>query len=64
VIGDIGSDVAAARAAGARGVLVPAAQTRPAELTGVRVARDLAEAVRMVTGEIPLAPIWPNEVGD
>jgi HAD superfamily hydrolase (TIGR01662 family) len=64
VIGDIGSDVAAARAAGARGVLVPTAQTRPAERAGVRVAGDLAEAVRMITGEIPLVPIWPNEMGD
>jgi HAD superfamily hydrolase (TIGR01662 family) len=64
VIGDIGADVAAARAAGARGVLVPTPQTSPAERAGVRVAGDLAEAVRMVTGEIPLAPIWPNEMGD
>jgi HAD superfamily hydrolase (TIGR01662 family) len=64
VIGDIGSDVAAARAAGARGVLVPTAQTRPAERAGIRVAGDLAEAVRMITGEIPLASIWPNEAGD
>jgi D-glycero-D-manno-heptose 1,7-bisphosphate phosphatase len=64
VVGDIGADVAAARAAGARGVLVPAAGIRPAELTGVRVAGDLAEAVRMVTGQIPFAPLWPNEAGD
>jgi glycosyltransferase involved in cell wall biosynthesis len=33
-------------------------------LAGVRVAGDLAEAVRMITGEIPLASIWPNEMGD
>jgi HAD superfamily hydrolase (TIGR01662 family) len=64
VIGDIGSDVAAARAAGARGVLVPTAQTRPAERAGIRVAGDLAEAVRMITGEIALTPIWPNGMGD
>ncbi|HEY0638816.1 MAG TPA: HAD-IIIA family hydrolase, partial [Pseudonocardiaceae bacterium] len=32
LIGDIGSDVAAARAAGARSVLVPTAVTRPAEV--------------------------------
>jgi HAD superfamily hydrolase (TIGR01662 family) len=64
VVGDIGADVAAARAAGARGVLVPTPQTSPAELAGVRVAGDLAEAVRMITGEIPLAPVWPNGDGD
>jgi len=60
VIGDTGADVAAARAAGARAVLVPAPQTRPAELTGVRVAGDLLSAVRMITGECPLAPVWPG----
>jgi len=56
--------VAAARAAGARGVLVPASPTRSAERAGVRVAGDLAEAVGMLTGAIPLAPIWPNGAGD
>jgi histidinol-phosphate phosphatase family protein len=64
VVGDIGADVAAARAAGARGVLVPTPQTSPADRAGVRVAGDLAEAVRMITGETPLAPIWPNGPGD
>ena len=60
VVGDIGADVAAARAAGARGVLVPTPQISPAELSGVRVAGDLAEAVRMITGESPMAPVWPG----
>jgi HAD superfamily hydrolase (TIGR01662 family) len=60
VIGDIGADVAAARAAGARGILVPDARTWPAELTGVRVAPDVLSAVRMVTGDLPLAPVWPG----
>ncbi len=64
VVGDIGADVAAARAAGARGVLVPAPRTRPAERAGVRVAVDLAEAVGMLTGAVPLTPIWPNGAGD
>lgn len=64
VVGDIGADVAAARAAGARGMLVPTPRTRPAERAGVRIAGDLAEAVGMLTGAIPLAPIWPNEAGD
>jgi histidinol-phosphate phosphatase family protein len=64
VVGDIGTDVAAAHAAGARAVLVPTAQTRPAERAGARVAGNLAEAVGMITGATPPAPIWPNEAGD
>jgi HAD superfamily hydrolase (TIGR01662 family) len=51
VIGDIGSDVEAARAAGAEAVLVPTAQTRPEEVRHAgRVARTLAEAVDQVLG--------------
>ncbi|MDX6433180.1 MAG: D-glycero-D-manno-heptose 1,7-bisphosphate phosphatase, partial [Streptosporangiaceae bacterium] len=46
VAGDIGTDVAAARAAGARSVLVPTPLTRREELAGARVAADLTEAVR------------------
>ena len=60
VVGDIGADVAAARAAGTRAVLVPTPHTRAAELVGVRVAADLPDAVRMITGERPLAPVWPE----
>ncbi|MBT2490817.1 HAD-IIIA family hydrolase [Streptomyces sp. ISL-96] len=49
VIGDIGSDVAAAHAAGARGVLVPTALTRPEETAAAdETAADLLEAVRRV----------------
>jgi HAD superfamily hydrolase (TIGR01662 family) len=48
VIGDIGADIAAAYAAGARAVLVPAPATRPAETEGVPVASSLAEAVAAV----------------
>ncbi|MFD5133910.1 D-glycero-alpha-D-manno-heptose-1,7-bisphosphate 7-phosphatase [Streptomyces olindensis] len=48
VIGDIGADVAAARAAGARGVLVPTVLTRPEEITEAdATAYDLREAVRL-----------------
>ena len=36
----------------------------PSERAGLRVAGGLAEAVGMVTGTIPLAPVWPNGVGD
>jgi HAD superfamily hydrolase (TIGR01662 family) len=47
VVGDIGSDVAAAEAAGATGVLVPTTVTRPEEKAAARhVAADLAEATR------------------
>ncbi|WP_079144321.1 D-glycero-alpha-D-manno-heptose-1,7-bisphosphate 7-phosphatase [Streptomyces agglomeratus] len=49
VIGDIGADVAAARAAGARGVLVPTPVTRPEETAAAReTAADLLGAVRLV----------------
>jgi HAD superfamily hydrolase (TIGR01662 family) len=48
VIGDIGSDVDAARAAGARGILVPTARTRPDEVRrAAEVAADLTAAVRL-----------------
>lgn len=60
MIGDIGADVEAARAAGTRAVLVPNARTRPAERAGARVASDLRSAVAMITGELPLAPVWPG----
>jgi histidinol-phosphate phosphatase family protein len=46
VIGDIGADVEAAHAAGARGILVPTARTRPAEIADANeVAPDLRTAV-------------------
>lgn len=51
VIGDIGSDVEAARAAGARGVLVPTQKTRPEEVEAApEVAGDLSEAVDLLLG--------------
>jgi HAD superfamily hydrolase (TIGR01662 family) len=52
VIGDIGSDVEAARAAGARGVLVPTPRTRPEEVEAApEVAMDLGAAVDLILGE-------------
>ena len=53
VIGDIGSDVEAAEAAGATGILVPTAATRQAEVVGAAfVSADLAAAVdRLMAGE-------------
>jgi len=57
VIGDIGSDVAAAHAAGARAILVPTPATRPAETAGVPTARGLAEAVAAILDGRPL-PNW------
>jgi HAD superfamily hydrolase (TIGR01662 family) len=46
VIGDIGSDVAAARAAGARGILVPTPVTRRAEI------RDAEEVAMTLHGAV------------
>jgi histidinol-phosphate phosphatase family protein len=49
VIGDIGSDVLAARAAGSRGVLVPTPETRPEEVAGApMVAATLEEALDLL----------------
>ncbi|HEY1680398.1 MAG TPA: HAD-IIIA family hydrolase [Candidatus Tumulicola sp.] len=46
VIGDIGTDMDAARAAGARGILIPTASTRPEEvLAAPAVALHLDQAV-------------------
>jgi D-glycero-D-manno-heptose 1,7-bisphosphate phosphatase len=58
VIGDIAADVLAARAAGARSVLVPTAATRPQEVAAApRTAPDLLTAVRALLtgpgGELP-----------
>ncbi len=51
VIGDIGSDVGAARAAGARSVLVPTPVTRAVEIREAPVVRaDLLAAVRHLLG--------------
>jgi histidinol-phosphate phosphatase family protein len=66
VVGDIGADVAAARAAGARGVLVPTARTRPEEVAeAAEVAPDLAAAIDLLLdgrppgmpAPVPLAPV-------
>lgn len=52
LIGDIGADVDAARAAGARGVLVPTPRTRIDEVeAATQVAPDLAAAVDRLLGE-------------
>jgi HAD superfamily hydrolase (TIGR01662 family) len=58
VVGDTGGDIAAARAAGARSVLIPAARTRREETAGVRVAADLAEAVRFAGDGGPGMAVW------
>jgi histidinol-phosphate phosphatase family protein len=51
VVGDIGSDVEAALAAGARAILVPTPRTRPEEVAAApEVARDLLEAVDRALG--------------
>jgi histidinol-phosphate phosphatase family protein len=54
VVGDIGADVGAALAAGARPVLVPNPATLPAEVSQApEVATDLAAAVDLLLGEAP-----------
>lgn len=58
VIGDIGTDLEAARRAGARGILVPTPQTRAHEQVGARLAPDVQAAVAMIVGLVPLAPVW------
>jgi len=51
VIGDIGADVDAARAAGARGILVPTPVTRAEEIAAAdEVAPDLPTAVERALG--------------
>ena len=51
VVGDIGADVEAARAAGARAVLVPTPATRPEEVAAApEVAEDLEAAVDLLMG--------------
>jgi D-glycero-D-manno-heptose 1,7-bisphosphate phosphatase len=51
VVGDIGADVEAAAAAGARAILVPTAATRPQEVDAARcVAPHFAGAVDIVLG--------------
>ncbi|MFI0424670.1 D-glycero-alpha-D-manno-heptose-1,7-bisphosphate 7-phosphatase [Spongiactinospora sp. 9N601] len=51
VIGDIGRDMAAARAAGARGILVPTPITLPAEVADApEVAATIGEAVERALG--------------
>ncbi|WP_422774370.1 HAD-IIIA family hydrolase [Plantactinospora sp. WMMC1484] len=49
LVGDIGADMTAAGAAGASGILVPTAQTRPEEVAAApTVAGDLAGAVDLI----------------
>jgi len=55
VIGDIGADVGAARAAGARAVLVPTPVTRPEEVDAApEVAPDIWTAVTRLVAELDL----------
>jgi histidinol-phosphate phosphatase family protein len=51
VVGDIGTDVQAASAAGARSILVPTPRTRPEEIAAAaEVAPDLPAAVELLLG--------------
>jgi len=54
VVGDIGADVVAARAAGARAILVPNAATRAEEVAAAPlVARDIGHAIDLALGVAP-----------
>jgi D-glycero-D-manno-heptose 1,7-bisphosphate phosphatase len=54
LVGDIGADVEAARAAGARPVLVPTPRTRPEEIEAApETAPSLAAAVELLLGAPP-----------
>jgi len=54
VVGDIGADMLAAAAVGARAVLVPTPKTRPEEIAAApAVAPDLATAVDLLLGGAP-----------
>lgn len=60
VVGDTGSDLAAAREAGAGAVLVPTWATRPEEIAAApAVAPDLLAAVELLVGPSAQAPAWP-----
>lgn len=53
VVGDIGADVEAARAAGAQGILVPTDRTRREEVDAAEtMAADLDEAVSLVLARV------------
>ncbi|MBV8300222.1 MAG: HAD hydrolase-like protein, partial [Candidatus Eremiobacteraeota bacterium] len=53
VVGDIGADLEAAQAAGARAILVPTPVTRAEEIAAAPlVARDLHEAVALLLGGV------------
>ncbi|MEU4800318.1 HAD family hydrolase [Streptomyces sp. NPDC023327] len=63
VIGDIGADMGAARAAGARGILVPTPVTRAEEIEAApAVAPDLLTAVRLLLSPDPEGGHRPMEV--
>ncbi|MEW9551656.1 D-glycero-alpha-D-manno-heptose-1,7-bisphosphate 7-phosphatase [Nonomuraea sp. NPDC050783] len=69
VVGDIGRDMEAARAAGARGILVPTEVTLPAEIEQApEVAEDLTDVVDRVLadaeGPVPAASApWARAMG-
>lgn len=65
VIGDIGSDVAAAQAAGAHPILVPTGVTRAEEVAAApEVAADLPDAVERALRGAPAVAPSPRAVGE
>ncbi|MEO3885181.1 HAD-IIIA family hydrolase [Nonomuraea sp. B5E05] len=70
VVGDIGRDMEAARAAGARGILVPTMDTLPEEIEEApEVADDLTDVVERVLNDVGEAPVpaaaapWARAMG-
>ncbi len=61
VIGDIAADTEAAARAGAHGILVPVAATRPEETAADHVAPDLLTAVRAVLTGLPRGRVLVDE---
>jgi D-glycero-D-manno-heptose 1,7-bisphosphate phosphatase len=67
VVGDIGRDMEAARAAGARGILVPTQETRHEEVEqAAEVAADLIDVVERVLSDavtVAAGAPWPRATG-
>ncbi|MFG2074909.1 D-glycero-alpha-D-manno-heptose-1,7-bisphosphate 7-phosphatase [Nonomuraea maritima] len=70
VVGDIGRDMDAARAAGARGILIPTPHTLPEEIEqATEIAHDLGDAVELLLGGATEAPVpaasgpWARALG-
>lgn len=65
LVGDLGKDMDAARAAGARGILVPTGATRRAEIDRAEeTAGDLGDVAERVLSEPAAVPAGPGVLTD